>query len=41
MHDKIKTKKYHTVGTASKSNRKSEERSEINTSNTHIHDGSI
>ena len=37
----MKNKKYHTVGTVPKPNRKIEESSKIDTSNTQIHDRSL
>ena len=37
----MKSKKYHTVGTFPKSNRKIVERGKIDTTNTHVHDRSV
>ena len=38
FNNKLKNKKYHTVGTVAKYNRKIAETIKIDTSNAHIHD---
>jgi len=40
-YQKMKSRKYHTVGTVPTSNRKTSEKGKLDTPNTHIHDSSF